>query len=90
MTFENVNFSMKNTQTSQQHTKKHVSDTALESLDIILSGRIILGTILVRMVPENDIHSIEFSNKTFHSNPQMKYYKNTTYPSSTQNLIIPE
>ena len=41
-TFENVNFSMKNTQTSQQHTNaskylKNVSDTALESLNIILS-----------------------------------------------------
>ena len=44
----------------------------------------------VRMVPENDIHSIELLNKTFHSKPKMKYYKNTWYPSSTQNLIIKE
>ena len=65
--FENMNFSMGILKlTAQQHTNaskslKNVSDTELESPDIIPS----------RMVPENDIHSIELLYKTFHSKLQI-------------------
>ena len=38
------------------------------------------------MVPENDIHSIELLNKTFHSKPQMKYYK--TYSDPVEPKIL--
>ena len=48
--------------------------------------RIFLGTIVVPMVPQNDVHSFKFLNKKFYINLQMKYYTYVWYPSGTQNL----
>ena len=50
------------------------------------STRIFLGTIVVPMVSKIDIDSIEFLNKKFYANLQMKYYSYVWYPSGTQNL----
>ena len=47
--------------------------------------RIFLGTIVVPMVSKNELHSIEFLNKRFYVNLQMKYYSYVWYPSGTQN-----
>ena len=78
----------------RQHTNaskhlKNVMDMALESLGIILYRTNTFGY-HTGTHGARKWHSIEFLNKTFHSNPQMKYYKNTWYPSSTQNLSIKE
>ena len=50
------------------------------------STRIFLGTIVVPMISKNDLHSVEFLNKKFSVNLQMKYYSYIWYPSGTQNL----
>ena len=55
-------------------------DTALESPDSIRFVIEILGTIVVPMVSKIDIDSIDFLNKKFYVNLQMKYYSYVWYP----------
>ena len=62
---------------STQHWKAQTS---------YFSTRIFLGTIVVPMISKNDLHSVEFLNKKFSVNLQMKYYSYIWYPSGTQNL----
>ena len=40
---------------------------------------------VVPIVSKNDINSIDFLNKKFYVNLQMKYYSYVWYPSGTQN-----
>ena len=47
---------------------------------------IFLGTMVVPIVSKNDIDSIEFLNKKFYVNLQMKYYSYVWYPGGTQNV----
>ena len=61
---------------STQHWKAQTS---------YFSTGIFLGTIVVPMISKNDLHSVEFLNKKFSVNLQMKYYSYVWYPSGTQN-----